>query len=429
MGILALVILAFAVACLTYFIIRVRKIVKEHEIGQEKPKIEGKTNKELLILVCCFAGLLAISALSGFLSRHHENVKVLEYCGVVLGPIIFGAALATGIGAFMLYYYKQELDEKQKKVCRYAWPICIVILVLGLWLYTEGVARHVYYPLVSGISFKEGWIHGSEYADGFKVKFYGICIVLGALLCYCITDHMTYKKFKKHGLIDTLFIVAFFMGILGARLWYCFVLEPSIVKSYGFIYVFVGIIDGGLAVQGGAILGIAVGVAYMLIFRKYIDVRFMMDVAVPTILLAQVCGRWGNFFNQEVYGAVTTYEKLWFVPTIVKNNMFIDGEYRIPLFFIEGVMNLGGYFIIRYLLGEVCKFHVGLGYQASAYLVWYGMVRAILELLRDAEFMYKQSWYIAFGMMGAGLLMMLGFFILHKVRMQKGLEDQFGEKI
>ena len=429
MNILALVTLAFTLACLACFVVRVRKIVKEHEIGQDKAKIEGKTNKELLILVCSFAGLLAVSALSGFLSRHYENVKVLEYFGVVLGPIIFGAALATGLGAFMLYYYKQDLDEKQKKVCRFAWPICIVILILGLWLYTEGVARHISYPLVSGISFKEGWIHGAEYAEGFKVKFYGICIVLGALLCYCITDHMTYKKFKRHGLIDTLFIVAFFMGILGARLWYCFVLEPSIVSSYGLLYVFVGIIDGGLAIQGGAILGIAAGVTYMLLFRKYIDVRFMMDVAVPTILLAQVCGRWGNFFNQEVYGAATSYESLWFVPTIIKNNMLIDGSYRIPLFFIEGVMNLGGYFVIRYLLGKVCKFHIGLGYQASAYLVWYGMVRAILELLRDKEFMYMQSWYIAFGMMGAGLLMMLGFYILHRVRMQKGLEDQFGEKI
>ena len=92
-------------------------------------------------------------------------------------------------------------------------------------------------------------------------------------------------------------------------------------------------------------------------------------------------------------------------------------------------MNLGGYFIIRYLLGKVFKFRVGLGYQAASYIVWYGMVRAILELFRDPEFMYKQSWYIAFGMIGGGLLLMLAFFLIHKMRMDKGIEDKFGDKI
>ena len=57
------------------------------------------------------------------------------------------------------------------------------------------------------------------------------------------------------------------------------------------------------------------------------------------------------------------------------------------------------------------------------------MVRVVLELFRDAEFKYMQSWYIAFGFLGGGLLLMLGFYLLHTFRMKKGLEDKFGEKI
>ena len=435
MKILGIISIVAALACLGYFIYRVVKIIKGHVIGEEKHKIEGKEKKELLYLVGIISGLFMVACLSlYFVLTKDGGSKWYEVIFTILGSLIFGSALSAGIGAFSFYYYKLDLDEKQRDICRYIWPIALALVFIGLWVFTEGIANHIIYPLVSGISFSEGFIRGGDPGYGFKIKFYGLLIVSGALLCYAITDHMTYKKFKKHGLIDTLFLVAFLFGILGARLWYCIVLEPEYYftnrpAGVGPFYFLFGIVDGGLAVQGGAILGIAAGVTYMLLFRKYIDVRFMMDVAVPTILLAQCIGRWGNFFNQEVYGAVTTKEALWFVPTIVKNNMKIAGEYRIPLFYIEAMMNLGGYFIIRYLLGKVCKFRVGLGYQAASYIVWYGMVRAILELFRDPEFMYKQSWYIAFGMIGGGLLLMLAFFLIHKMRMDKGIEDKFGDKI
>jgi phosphatidylglycerol:prolipoprotein diacylglycerol transferase len=250
---------------------------------------------------------------------------------------------------------------------------------------------------------------------------------------------MTYKKFKKHGLIDTLFIVAFLFGILGARLWYCIVLEPEVYFGGDAppLYFLYGIVDGGLAVQGGALLGIIAGVTFMLLFRKYIDVRFMMDVAIPTILLAQAIGRIGNFFNQEVYGAVTTYDNLWYLPTIIRKNMEIGGQFRVPLFFIEAVMNIGGYFLIRYLLGKVAKFHIGLGYQASSYLVWYGIVRVVLEPLREGYtastategFGYLQSYITAFVFIGIGLAMIAGFYIYHRIRMNKGIEDKFGDKV
>lgn len=427
-----------AVLCLGYFICRIVKLTKDHVIGESKHKIEGGQRKEFLALVGFTASLFAVSALILYLEiAKSDGYKWYEFIFTILGSFIFGGALAVGSGGFGLYYYKLDLDEKQRRVCGYAWPIAVLVAVLSLLLFTEGIANHISYPLASGLSFTEGWIYGGDPGNGFKIKWYGIFIVSGALLCYAITDHMTYKKFKKHGLIDSLFIVAFLFGILGARLWYCLVLEPTMIKEYGFLYIFIGIVDGGLAVQGGALLGIIAGVTFMLVFRKYIDVRFMMDVAIPTILLAQAIGRIGNFFNQEVYGAVTTYEKLWYLPTIIRNNMLIGGEYRVPLFFIEAVMNISGYFIIRYLLGKVAKFHIGLGYQASSYLVWYGIVRVVLEPLREGYtastetegFGYLQSYITAFVFIGIGLAMIAGFYVYHRIRMDKGIEDKFGDKI
>lgn len=428
----SLIFLALAIATFVYFLVTISKIIKEHIIGEETYKITGILRRNLIINVAANALLLVASAVFFAISKEFI-INAWVVLALIFGPALFAVALCFGLGAFILYYYKLELDPKQRKICQFAWPICIVVLLLGLLIYTEGIAiNDSIYPLISGLNFSEGWIHGGENGDGFQIKFYGVLIVTGALLCYAITDHMVYQKYKKHGLIDTLFIVAFLFGILGARLWYCIVLEPEFYFHNPDVppfYFLTGIVDGGLAIQGGALLGIISGVTFVVVFRKYMDVRFIMDVAVPTILLAQVIGRWGNFFNQEVYGMEISREALWFLPTIIKENMFIDEAYRFPLFFIEGLINITGYFFIRYFLGRVCKFKEGLGYQASFYLVWYGMVRAILELLRDPQFRYMNSWYIAFGMMGAGFLLFGVMFLIHYLRVKNGKEDKFGNKL
>ena len=430
MNIVGFVCLGLAIACFIYFVIRANKISKLHNPGEAKYKIQGKELTELIVTTAGTGFFLALASLMMVLHKGYK-VNFFEAAGAIIGPAIAGIGLSIAIGSFILFYYKLDLDDKQKNFCKWGFPLGFIGVFLGLYLFSQGIAAHIAYPLVNGISTGDGFTYPHSATSGLAVKFYGILIVSGALLCYAITDHMMYQKYKKHGLIDTLFIVAFIFGILGARLWYCIVLEPE----YYFggeappLYFLYGIVDGGLAVQGGALLGIIAGVTYVLLFRKYIDLRYIMDVAIPTILLAQAIGRWGNFFNQEVYGAATSVKNLWWLPAIVKNNMYIEGAYRIPLFYIESCMNIAGYFFIRYFLGKVCKLNCGLGFQASAYIAWYGMTRVILELFRDAEFKYIQSFVTGFVMMGIGLAMAAGFFALHKVRMNKGLEDKCGDKI
>ncbi len=434
MGIFALILLILALSTLGFFIFKVIKVVKNHVIGEEKYKIQGNERLLLLGLVCGVALLLTTAAVLSAI--HFKNAgKWWEFLLLVLGTLIAGTAVPFSVGAFILFYYKLDLDEKQRNICKFAWPISIIVFFLGLLLLTEGIARNIEYPLVSGIATGTGWTRGGELGSGMHIKFYGIIIVTGALICYAITDHEMYKKFKKHGLIDTLFILVFLLGIVGARLWYCLILEPDIYLT-GKASIF-AIMDGGLAIQGGAIFGFIVAIIYMLLFRRYIDLRFILDVAAPTVLIAQAMGRWGNFFNQEVYGLVTTKEALWYLPTIVKNNMFINHEYRVPLFFIESVINLVGYFTIRYGIGKLCKAYKGLGFQGASYLIWYGLTRVLLEPLRNGYtastktegFGYLQSYITAFVMIGLGVAGCVAFYIVHKTRMKKGLEDKFGDKI
>ena len=66
--------------------------------------------------------------------------------------------------------------------------------------------------------------------------------------------------------------------------------------------------------MGGALLGIIVGVLYVKFKRKEINIIWAVDVIIPTILLAQAVGRWGNFFNQEVYGVALSDMKAFLFP-------------------------------------------------------------------------------------------------------------------
>jgi phosphatidylglycerol:prolipoprotein diacylglycerol transferase len=62
---------------------------------------------------------------------------------------------------------------------------------------------------------------------------------------------------------------------------------------------------------GGRFAASLAGLFSSIIARKYVNLRWAMDVCVPTILLAQAIGRWGNFFNVEVYGTTTAYTSGW----------------------------------------------------------------------------------------------------------------------
>lgn len=429
--------LVLGIACLGYFIYRITKFCKSHIIGETTAKIDS-TERTYLLGLALAQGVFTIISSIGLILMKSWPLTVGEYFLLIIGSYLFGSGFAAIIGGFSLYYYRPDLDEKQRKICRIVTFAAIPVILGGLIMLTEGFADYIDWRKGLPNGFGLGGIdYVAPYDNGeFSIKFYGIIMIFGALISYFVCDHYFFKKYKTHGILDTLFVFAFICGVIGARLWYCLILESEkYLENPGDI---IKIFEGGLAIQGGAIFGILGGLSFLLIFRKYVDVRFAMDVALPSILLAQFIGRWGNFFNREVYGSIVSEQSLYWLPTIIRNNMLIHGEYRLPLFFIEGVLNLGGYFFIRYFLGKVCKFKLGLGYQASFYLIWYGMVRAALEPLREgftlkvgasSAYGYMQSWIISFCMIGAGVLLLVGFIVIHKVRMNKGLENKDGEKI
>lgn len=423
------------VACLAALGFYLHKFCKSRPLGGSIIKVEGKDRLVFLGLVIG-QGLLTILSSFGAIVFNNWTLDAGRIVLLVFGSLLFGSGLSLFISSFVLYFFRKDLVEKQRNIARILMVAAIPTFIIGLWMLTDAFAAAVAYPLANGFEFGNIFSYPNIASTNFTIKFYGLLIVAGACISYFIGDHYVYVKYGKHGLLDTLFLVAFPMGIVGARLWYCLVLEPEKTFS-GQLNIF-AIWNGGLAIQGGAILGILTGVLFVAKFRKYINIRWLADVAIPTILIAQAVGRWGNFFNQEVYGTVSDINAWWFLPQMIRNNMVIDGSFRVPLFLIESVINVSGYFIIRYAIGRPLKKFLRQGDQAAMYLIWYGLVRVALEPLREgftlnlgssAAFGYLQSWITAFSMVAVGILIMVGIRIFEKVRRDKGKEVKEYEAI
>lgn len=443
MGIALLIIGALIFAgSITLLGIYLHKFCKSLTLGGQVLKIEGNYLYIFIgSIVATSLGFLLVCL--GMTVFNNWNFNAGDYTCEILGSLFSGAALSLFIASFVIFFYRKDLEAKQRKIVQIAMICSIPLFIAGMWMWTDAIANFISYPLPNAISFKEGLGYPLKGDYGLTIAFYGVLVVSGAVVTYFIVDHAIYAKYGKHGLIDTLFLVAFPLGLVGARLWYVCVLEPTKYFYDNFWDSFVRVInvtEGGLAIQGGAILGIISGILFALKFRKYMNIRWLVDVCIPGILIAQAIGRWGNFFNQEVFGNATDPNMWWFLPKMIANNMYITAADKIntPLFLIESVINVCGFFIIRYAIGRGLKKHLKQGDQAFMYLLWYGLVRVGLEPLRvgftlnvqsTAFFGYLQSWITAFVMVAIGILGMVGLRVFEYVRRKQGKEVKEYEAI
>ncbi|MCL2858724.1 MAG: prolipoprotein diacylglyceryl transferase, partial [Streptococcaceae bacterium] len=170
--------------------------------------------------------------------------------------------------------------------------------------------------------------------------------------------------------------------------------------------------DGGGAIYGGLIAGAIVLFVYC--YYKMINPLDLLDIAVPGVFLAQSIGRWGNFINQEAYGAVV--KNLDYLPSFIRNQMFIDGAYRQPTFLFESIGTFIGFLVImifRHRLtwlkrGEIFAF----------YLIWYGIVRFTVEGMRTDSLMIgplrvSQLLSLILALVG------IGFIIIRRIKKYK----------
>ena len=211
----------------------------------------------------------------------------------------------------------------------------------------------------------------------FHIYCYSVLIATGIIIgLYLLMKEASKQNISKDTIIDIAFYTIIW-GIVGARIYYViFNIKPYLSTPLSILYVW----EGGLAIYGAIIAGF-ITLVYQT-KKKNIALGKLTDMIVPSLILAQTIGRWGNFFNQEAHGGIVTLEflKKIHIPNFIIKGMYINGNYYHPTFFYESLWCLLG-FILLVIIRRLLKNSKD-GTLTFIYLIWYGIGRFFIEGLR-----------------------------------------------
>ncbi len=214
----------------------------------------------------------------------------------------------------------------------------------------------------------------------FKITWYAVLILTGALLGYFLAQKTMKKWGYAHTILEDYLLPMLILGILGARLYYV-IFQWSYYSKYP--EEIFAIWNGGLAIHGGLLVGAVFSIFYFK--KRKIDFLRMFDLIMPSVALAQAFGRWGNFMNQEAYGQVVSASFYTYFPSFIKNQMFIDGAYRMPTFLLESVSDFACFLFLYFVFRK--HGYKRYGECGFMYMVWYGIARFIIEGMRTDSLM------------------------------------------
>ncbi len=211
------------------------------------------------------------------------------------------------------------------------------------------------------------------YIGGFAIRFYGLLIALGVLGGVLLALSREKKLWLERDTTLDLALICVPAAIVGSRLYYVAFTWENYRTDLLSIF---SIREGGMAGDGGVLAGILAGFLYSR--AKKLSFWTLADLAAPSVALGQAVGRWGNFVNQEAFGAlVSDPARQWF-PLAV----YIEGagEWHLATFFYEFVWCAG--IVLYLLLRERRGAFKRRGDMFLWYLLLYGLGRAWIEGLR-----------------------------------------------
>ena len=212
---------------------------------------------------------------------------------------------------------------------------------------------------------------------GIPIYWYALIIVSGIIIAMWLSSREAVRVGLKSEDITDFMLWGLPLSIIGARLYYILFDLPQYIADP--IQIF-NIRSGGLAIYGGLIAGAIT----LYFFTKYhfISMWTFLDIAAPSVILAQAIGHWGNFMNHEAYGPVTTriFLENLHIPRFIIDNMYIEGFYRQPTFLYESVWSLIGFILLLFLRNK--KHLLKKGEVLLVYVMWYSFGRFFIEGLR-----------------------------------------------
>lgn len=236
-----------------------------------------------------------------------------------------------------------------------------------------------------------------------RFTFYGAIIAVGVALAW----RMTVRRYAEAGgdpmLAEKVLLRIVVFGFLGARTAY---VSTHLSRFEGEWWKVIAIWEGGLALFGGLTAGAIT--AIVLMRRWGGSLPALLDGLAPAVPLAQAIGRWGNYFNQELFGTPTDLP--WGLEIDPENRpaAYPDAETFHPTFLYESLWNLAlSAFIIW--LGK--RYPQLRGRLIAVYFAGYGLMRFLLELIRtDTTFRFiglSRNGWVSIGVVILGVVIAL----------------------
>jgi len=260
---------------------------------------------------------------------------------------------------------------------------------------------------------------GVWYLGPVPVRGYALCIILGIVVAIWIGERRWVARGGRQGDVSDLAIWAVPFGLVGGRLYHVMT-DHDLYFGAGkhpieALYVW----RGGLGVWGAIALG-ALGV-YIGARRKGIRFLPVLDALAPGVLVAQAIGRWGNWFNQELFGKPTDLP--WGLHIDPQNRPFGYYQYSTfqPTFLYEFLWNLGAF---AFVIWADRKFRLGHGRVMALYVMAYTAGRGWIEMLRIDDVELKNVFGLRFNVWTSIVLFLAAaaYFVISS-RLRPGREE------
>jgi prolipoprotein diacylglyceryl transferase len=211
------------------------------------------------------------------------------------------------------------------------------------------------------------------------IRGYALAIILGIVAAIWIGERRWAARGGRPGDVQDIAVWAVPFGLIGGRLYHVATDHERYFGANGNPWQILYVWRGGLGVWGSIFLG-ALG-AMICAYRKGILIGPMCDALAPGLLVAQAIGRWGNWFNQELYGRPTTLP--WGLEIDPRNypegKTYPPGTTFHPTFLYECLWDLG---VFGVLIALDRRFKFGHGRMFALYVMGYTLGRGWIETLR-----------------------------------------------
>lgn len=213
----------------------------------------------------------------------------------------------------------------------------------------------------------------------FQIHIYALCILAGIIFAIIIANHRLTKRGGESGVAIDIALWAVPFGIVGGRIFHVLTHLNDYFYAGADLSAVFRVWEGGLAIYGA----IALGLVGAYIGARIAGVRLwsFLDAVAPGVLLAQALGRWGNYFNQELFGTPTTLPwGLEIDPTNAAYPIGLPaGVLFHPTFLYESIWSIFGVILLLWLDK---RYDLRWGKMFALYIAFYSVGRIWTESLR-----------------------------------------------